>query len=55
MATTRAPRTTGTTKTTYLLVILAVKNEFSALIVKKLAKQSLSLPEKQRLLGPKNY
>jgi len=30
-------------------------NEFSALTVKELAKQSLNLTEKQRLLGPENY
>jgi len=55
IATTGAPRTTGTTKTTYPSVIPAVRDEFSALTVKKLAKQSLSLPEKQHLSGPKNY
>jgi len=36
-------------------VIPTVRDEFSALTVKKLAKQSLSLPEKQYLSGPKNY
>jgi len=30
-------------------------NEFSALTVKELAKQSLNLTEKQRLSGPENY
>jgi len=47
--------TTGAPKTTYPLVIPAVRDEFSALIVKKLTKQSFSLPKKQRLLGPENY
>jgi len=48
-ATTRAPRTT------YSSVIPTIRDEFSALIVKELAKQSLSLPKKQHLLRPKNY
>jgi len=55
MVTTEAPRTTRTTKTTYPSVIPVIRDEFSALTIKKLAKQSLSLPEKQYLLGPKNY
>jgi len=38
MATIGAFRTTGIIKTTYSLVISAVRDEFSALIVKELAK-----------------
>jgi len=55
IATTKAPRTTGTTKTTYPSVIPAVRDKFNALTIKELAKQSLSLPKKQHLSGPENY